>query len=197
MITGDRGLAGAFNSNVIRMAASSFRTTADAEVQLELIGRKGRDFFRKRHRQALRASTSTFSKGPAYEDAVEIAGKVIERFKKAEIDSVYLVVNKFKSMMASKCECREDSAAWNLPEKRTNRSTTFTSNRRKLLDACCRATSRAQIYRAMLESSAAEHAARMTAMEAASSNAAEVIEALTLNMNRVRQAASREKSSKL
>src|SRR5277367_1629708 len=102
VVTADRGLAGAFNSNVIKAAQRFIQDHADAEVQLELIGRKGRDFFRKRHKQITGEYVTLFQKAPRYEDALEIAGKVIERFEKAEIDAVYLVVNNFKSMMASR-----------------------------------------------------------------------------------------------
>src|SRR5579871_644367 len=99
VITADRGLAGAFNSNVIRTAARFIQEHRDAEVQLELVGRKGRDFFRKRHKRITGEYTTLFQKAPRYEDALEIARKVIDRFEKAEIDAVYLVVNNFKSMM--------------------------------------------------------------------------------------------------
>jgi len=187
VITADRGLAGAFNSNVIRSAQRFIQDHTDAEVQLELIGRKGRDFFRKRYRRITGDYATLFQKAPRYEDALEIAGKVIERFEKAEIDAVYLVVNNFKSMMASNLVVTR-ILPLDLPEKPEQIDYIYEQPPEELLKSLLPRYFEAQIYRAMLESSAAEHAARMTAMEAATSNATEVIDALTLNMNRVRQA---------
>jgi F-type H+-transporting ATPase subunit gamma len=187
VITADRGLAGAFNSNVIRAAQRFVQDHADAEVDLDLIGRKGRDFFRKRHRRIAGQYTTLFQKAPRYEDALDIAHKVIDRFDKAEIDAVYLVVNNFKSMMASRLVVTR-VLPLDLPEKAEQIDYTYEQPPEELLKSLLPRYIEAQIYRAMLESAAAEHAARMTAMEAASSNAADVIDALTLKMNRVRQA---------
>ena len=86
VITADRGLAGAFNSNVIRTAQIFIQDHSDAEVHLELIGRKGRDFFRKRHSRVTGDYSTLFQKAPRFEDALDIARKVTDRFRKAEID---------------------------------------------------------------------------------------------------------------
>src|SRR5579864_5542462 len=102
VVTADRGLAGAFNSNVIKTAQRFIQDHTEAEIQLELIGRKGRDFFRKRHGSVTGDYSTLFQKAPRFQDALEIARKVTERYRKAEIDAVYLVVNDFKSMMASR-----------------------------------------------------------------------------------------------
>jgi len=187
VVTADRGLAGAFNSNVIRSAQRFIKDHADAEVQLELIGRKGRDFFKKRHRLITGEYTTLFQKVARYQDALEIAQKVIERYKKAEIDAVYLALNNFKSMMASRLVVTRVLPV-EVPEKQELIDYIYEEPPNKLLEALLPRYIEAQIFRALLESSAAEHAARMTAMEAASSNAADVIDALTLKMNRVRQA---------
>jgi F-type H+-transporting ATPase subunit gamma len=187
VVTADRGLAGAFNSNVNRVSLKFIQDHADADVQLELIGRKGRDFFRRRYRNISGEYTTLFQKAPRYEDAVEIAGKVIDRFKKAEIDAVYLAVNNFKTMMASQLVVARLLPV-ELPEKREQIDYIYEQPPGALLDSLLPRYIEAQIYRALLESAAAEHAARMTAMESASSNAADVIDALTLKMNRVRQA---------
>src|ERR1700734_2334316 len=152
VITADRGLAGAFNSNVIRLAQKFIVEHRESEVRLELVGRKGRDFFKRRQAKISGEYTTLFQKAPRYEDALEIARKVIEMFRKAEIDAIY-----------------EQPPG-------------------ELLAALLPRYIESQIYRAMLESDAAQHAARMTAMEAASSNASDVISSLTLRMNRVRQA---------
>ncbi len=187
VVTADRGLAGAFNSNVIRTAQAFIRDHRDAETQLELVGRKGRDFFRKRHKSITGDYSTLFQKAPRFEDALDIARKVTERFRKAEIDAVYLVVNNFKSMMASRLVVTRVLPV-ELPEKAEQIDYIYEQPPAELLAALLPRYIEAQIFRAMLESAAAEHAARMTAMEAASSNAADVIEALTLKMNRVRQA---------
>ena len=187
VITADRGLAGAFNSNVIKTDHKFIQDHPDADVQLELIGRKGRDFFRKRHRSITGDYSTLFQRAVRYEDALDIARKVTERFRQAEIDAVYLVVNNFKSMMASRLVVTRVLPV-ELPEKQEQTDYIYEQPAAQLLASLLPRYIESQIYRAMLESSAAEHAARMTAMEAATSNAAEVIDTLTLNMNRVRQA---------
>ncbi len=187
VITADRGLAGAFNSNVLKAALKFIQDHKDAEVQLELIGRKTRDFFKKRSRNISGEYAGIFQKVVRYEDALEIAQKVIERFRKAEIDSVYLVGNNFKSMMASQLVLNRILPI-ELPEKQEQIDYIYEQPPAELLAALLPRYIESQILRALLESAAAEHAARMTAMEAASSNAADVIDALTLKMNRVRQA---------
>jgi len=187
VVTADRGLAGAFNSNVIRTAQKFIRENSEAEVQLELIGRKGRDFFRKRYRNITGEYSGIFQKVVHLEAAKEIAEKVIARYKKGEIDAVYIVVNNFKSMMASRLVVSRILPI-EPPEKQEMIDYIYEEPPHRLLERLLPRYIEAQIFRALLESSAAEHAARMTAMESASSNAAEVIDSLTLKMNRVRQA---------
>jgi F-type H+-transporting ATPase subunit gamma len=187
VITADRGLAGAFNSNVLKAALKFIQDHKDTEVQLELIGRKSRDFFKKRSRHISGEYAGIFLKVVRYEDALDIAKKVIERFRKAEIDSVYLVGNNFKSMMASQLVLNRILPI-ELPEKQEQIDYIYEQPPAELLAALLPRYIESQILRALLESAAAEHAARMTAMESASSNAADVIDALTLKMNRVRQA---------
>jgi F-type H+-transporting ATPase subunit gamma len=187
VITADRGLAGAFNSNVIRTAQKFIQDNAEAEVQLELIGRKGRDFFRKRHRSISGEYSTVFQKVVRLEDAQDIARKVTERFKNAEIDAVYMVLNNFKTMMTSRLVVTR-ILPLEEPEKQEQIDYIYEQPPKVLLERLLPRYIESQIFRALLESSAAEHAARMTAMESATSNAAEVIDSLTLKMNRVRQA---------
>jgi F-type H+-transporting ATPase subunit gamma len=186
-LTADRGLAGAFNANVIRLAQKFIKDHADAEVQLELVGRKGRDFFRKRHGHITGDYSTLFQKAVRYEDALDIARKVTERFEKAEIDAVYLAVNNFKTVMSSQLVVTRILPV-ELPKNQEQIDYIYEQPPQELLESLLPRYIEAQIYRAMLESSAAEHAARMTAMESATSNASDVISALTLTMNRVRQA---------
>src|ERR1700733_7697426 len=187
VITADRGLAGAFNSNVIRTVQRFIGEHRESEIQMELIGRKGREFFKRRHSKITGEYTTLFQKAPRYEDALEIARKVIEMFRKAEVDSVYVVVNNFKSMMASQLLTTRLLPV-ELPEKQEQIDYIYEQPPGELLAALLPRYIESQIYRSMLESDAAQHAARMSAMEAASTNASDVISALTLNMNRVRQA---------
>src|SRR5689334_6312912 len=93
VMTADRGLAGGFNANVNRGAQKFIQEHVGADIALELVGRKGRDFFRRRHRNITGEYATYFQKAVRYEDAREIAHKVIERFEKAGVDAVYLVVN--------------------------------------------------------------------------------------------------------
>jgi F-type H+-transporting ATPase subunit gamma len=187
VVTADRGLAGAFNSNVIRTAQKFVVEHRESEVHLELIGRKGREFFKRRHSKITGEYTTLFQKAVRYEDALEIARKVIEMFRKAEIDSVYVVGNNFKSLMASLMVTARLLPV-EFPEKPELIDYIYEQPPGVLLEALLPRYIESQIYRAMLESDAAQHAARMTAMEAASSNASDVISSLTLRMNRVRQA---------
>jgi F-type H+-transporting ATPase subunit gamma len=188
VITADRGLAGAFNSNVIKLAQQFIAEHRDAEVILELLGRRGRDFFRRRHPHISGEHTTLFLRGVADLDpALRIADAVIGRFERAETDAVYIAGNQFKSMMSSHLVV-EKILPFDLPEGGPSVDYMFEQPPGKILGELLPRYIRNQIFRATLESVAAEQAARMTAMDAASRNANEVIDKLTLNMNRVRQA---------
>jgi F-type H+-transporting ATPase subunit gamma len=183
LITADRGLVGGFNANVIRATQNFIRDHGQAKIELEAIGRKGR-----RRQAALSGEhVGLFQKVVRLEDAMEIANKVIDRFEKAEIDAVYIAVNRFKSVMAPQLSL-ERILPVDVPKDKEQIDYIFEQDPKELLAELLPRYVQAQILRAMLESSAAEHAASMTAMEAASKNAGEVIQKLTLNMNRVRQA---------
>ncbi len=187
VVTADRGLAGGFNANLIRSATKFMKEHSAAKFQLELIGRKGRDFFKRRQVEVSGEHVGLFLKPVRFEDAREIAHKVIERYRNAEIDAVYLAVNHFKSLMTSQLSLIRVLPV-ELPKEQQQIDYIFEQPPNELLAGLLPRYVEGQIYRAMLESAAAEHAARMTAMEAASKNAGEVIEKLTLNMNRIRQA---------
>ena len=188
VITADRGLAGAFNANVIRATQQFLREHADQEIVLELIGRRGRDFFRKRHKNISGEYTTLFLRGVVeYDPALEIAKAVTERFERAETDAVYIIGNQFKSVISAKLNV-EKILPFDLPEGGPAVDYIFEQPPGQILGELLPRYIRNQIFRSMLESVAAEQAARMTAMDAASRNAGEVIDKLTLNMNRVRQA---------
>jgi F-type H+-transporting ATPase subunit gamma len=151
------------------------------------LGRKGRDFWRKREAGIL-AERIGISQKPSYADAAAIAGEIAARFARAETDAVYLLYNEFKGVLAQKLTIAR-ALPVEVPEQRgAALNFIFEQPPAELLHTLLPRYVEMAIYQAMLESAAAEQAARMTAMDAASSNAGEMIEKLTLYMNRVRQA---------
>ncbi len=185
LITADRGLAGAFNSNLIK-AAQTFLREHEGKIELELLGRKGRDFFRKRE-AAISGERVGFTEKVTYADSVAIAGRVVERFSAGEIDAVYVLYNEFKSIMAQRLVVNRILPA-TVPPEAVPIDYIYEKPPAELLEKLLPRYVEVEIYRALLESGAAQQAARMTAMDAATTNAADMIDRLTLYMNRVRQA---------
>ncbi|MGE5648340.1 MAG: ATP synthase F1 subunit gamma [Acidobacteriota bacterium] len=186
LMTADRGLAGAFNSNLLKGSQHFIREHSAASVVLAAIGRKGRDFWRKRGAEIVVQRTGISEKA-SYSDASEIAGDVAGRFEREEIDAVYALYNEFKSVMSQKMTVRRVLPV-EVPEGGGGTDFIYEQPPEQLLATLLPRYVEMAVYQAMLESAAAEQAARMTAMEAATSNAGEVIDRLTLYMNRVRQA---------
>ena len=186
LVTSDKGLAGAFNSNLIKGAQRFVAEHRDSEVTLELIGRKGRDFFRKR-RARISGDHINLAARPAYADTSAIARRAMEMYRHAEIDAVYLIYNEFKSVVAQRLMLSRVLPA-DVPEQSESRDFIFEQPPAEMLNELIPRYVEMEFFRALLESTAAEHAARMTAMDAATSNASDMIEKLTLYMNRVRQA---------
>ncbi len=184
--TGDRGLAGAFNANVIRATQHFIANHPDAEISLELLGRKGRDSF-KRHPHIAGEYPGIFLRNVEHAKALEIARGVADRFSNGDFDSVYIIANYFRSVVASDLVQRR-ILPMDLPKGDAPVDYIFEQSPAELLKTLLPRYIELEVYRAMIESSAAEHAARMTAMEAATSNASEMIEKYTLNLNRARQA---------
>jgi F-type H+-transporting ATPase subunit gamma len=185
LITSDKGLAGAFNANLIKAAQRFAEEHKPAATDFLLIGRKGRDFFRKR---AVPITGEHLGMAKVqYEDAAAIGQKLMERFRSEEIDAVYLLYNEFKSVMAQKVTLAQ-VLPMELPKQTEPVDFIFETPAVEMLASLLPRYVESELYRALLESAAAEHAARMTAMDAATSNAADMIETLTLYMNRVRQA---------
>jgi F-type H+-transporting ATPase subunit gamma len=185
-ITGDRGLAGAFNTNLNKGAVRFLEERAAAAVELEAVGRKGRDFFRKRGVRLAGEHLGMTNK-VVYAEAAALADRIAERFRNDEIDAVYLLFNEFRSAVSQKLTVVRVLPV-ELPQQENSVEYIFEQPAQEMLKVLLPGYLRSEIYRALLESAAAEHAARMTAMESATSNAAEMIERLTLYMNRVRQA---------
>jgi F-type H+-transporting ATPase subunit gamma len=261
VVTGDKGLAGAFNTNILKMASKFIQSKTDQNIDIECIGRKGRDFMRRRYPLALQKDSTDGEAGAApahtedeaaperagrvqtvgehvgvlgkvdYSSANTLSKNVIARYTRHEIDGVYILFNEFKSVIAQRLvaerllpikeigEVDVQMAEEPTPEERKQRLEAAKSAgvgvRRSDSgaadeDAASFGTSSVdyiyeqppqelfqgilpkyigiQVFHALLESVAAEHAARMTAMDAATSNASDMIDSLTLIMNRARQA---------
>ena len=186
LLTSDRGLAGAFNSNLIRAAQQFLDERPGISVHIEALGRKGRDYFSRRHGATSDQFLGIFNK-TLYSDAVAVAGSVVSRYQAAETDAAYLLFNEFRSVLSQKLTLTR-LLPLELPQESDSVEYIFEQPPQQLLGVLLPRYVEIQIYQAVLESSAAEHAARMTAMEAATNNAVDVIDRLTLHMNRVRQA---------
>jgi len=186
VITADSGLAGAFNSNLIKLAHRFADEHGNATLSFELIGKKGVNYFRRRYPNIAGTHTDLFRR-VKFEDAERIANLIISRFEASEVDSVYLFTNEFKNAMAPALTSTRILPI-EVPKTTATVDYIYEQNPGELLGSLLPRYVKLLIYRAFLESVAAEHAARMVAMEAATKNAGDVIDKLTLLMNRVRQA---------
>jgi F-type H+-transporting ATPase subunit gamma len=192
VISGDRGLSGSFNSNVIK-AATQFTTgeRAGREVALALVGRKGRDFFRRRKFDVIHEQTGIFQR-LAFSNAVDLANAAIEEFTSGRVSSVYLVYNEFKSVISQRIVVERLLPIPRLESGEEAGPTVdylYEPKPEEIFRDLLPRHVQIQIYRALLETNAAFYAAQMTAMDSATRNSAEMIENLTLYMNKVRQAA--------
>ena len=196
VLTGERGLAGAFNANILRKALDFFRANKGKKISAIPVGKKGRDALKKAGFSLVAEYVNVLARVD-FGTAREIASLVTDLYAKEEIDSVYIVFSEFKTVMTPNLvvtkllpieavQSDEESAA-----ESTSSQVDYIYEQpvEQLLGKLLPRYVETQVLRAMLESSAAEHAARMTAMESATKNAGDVIEALTLHMNKVRQAA--------
>src|SRR5262245_41716100 len=195
VVTADRGLCGSFNTNIIK-SAGTFVTEQPGQVALALVGRRGRDFFARRGFTVLQERINFYSH-LKFADAQEIAKTAMEAFVGGQVDRVHIVYNEFKSVMVQRVVVEQV-----LPIARATFADTekpgaggaapvdylYEPEPEKLFATLLPAHVEVQIYRALLESNAAFYAAQMTAMDAATKNSAEMIDSLTLYMNKVRQA---------
>jgi len=193
IITADRGLAGSFNTNVIKGASVFIRDRAPHASIVALIGRKGRDFFKRRGYTVRHEAIGIFSK-LKLADAQAIARIAMDDFVAGKVSSVYLVYNEFKSVMQQKVAVERLLPIPRLePDQQGQQGPQvdylYEPEPVKILADLIPRHIEVQVYRALMESAAAEHAARMTAMDTATRNASEMIDQLTLYMNKVRQAA--------
>jgi len=186
----DTGLAGAFNSNLLKASQKFFQDFEGAEITLTLVGRKGRDFYRRRNGKILSEHVNLAVR-PTYREAAEIAHEVIRRYRDGETDAVFVLNNEFKSVMSQQLSVMQllpvPSGQDGKPAE--NKDYIYEQSPVDMLNRLMPRYVEVAVFRALLETIASYQAARMTAMDKASSNARDVIDTLTLNMNRIRQAA--------
>ena len=196
VITADRGLCGSFNTNVAK-AALQFsidqpKAPDGRDIAMALVGRKGRDFFQRRGFDVLYEEVGLFQ-NVTYPHAQAIATTAIKEFLSPEISSVYLIYNEFKSVIAQRVVIEKllpiPRLEMSTPEEQQAVDYLFEPEPEQLLNTLLPMHVGVQVMRALLESSAAEHAARMQSMDSATRNAKEMVDRLTLYMNKVRQAA--------
>jgi F-type H+-transporting ATPase subunit gamma len=193
VITADRGLCGSFNTNVIKAAGTFITETHGRQVALGLVGRRGRDFFARRGFEVRYEQVNLFAQ-LKYENGKEIADAAIAAFTNGEVDSVYLVHNEFKSVMVQTVVVEQllpiPRGTFGAEEQGAAPiEYLYEPEPQELFKHLLPSYVEVQVFRALLESNAAFYAAQMTAMDAATRNSGEMIEQLTLYMNKVRQAA--------
>lgn len=196
VLSGDRGLCGAFNTNVSKAADRTSKQKRDegADVQIATIGKKGRDYLVRRRATVVRDFARLYD-GLDMAKARMVSDWIVDKYQKGEVDGVYLVYNEFKSAITQKTTVEPLlplAAPKETPEKEGALRPTeyaFEPNERAVLERLVPMYVEIAIYRALLESQASEYGARMTAMDAATRNAKDMIGRLTLVYNRARQAA--------
>jgi F-type H+-transporting ATPase subunit gamma len=192
VITADRGLCGSFNTNIIKAAGAFIRENPGRPISLGLVGRKGRDMLGKRG-IPVRFEHVNLPKVINFAEAEAIAAPAVQEFLEGKVDSVHLIYNEFKSVIQQKLVVEQLlPLAPVVVEEKTAENTTdyiYEPSAQRIFDLLLVRLVEAQVLRALLESNAAFYAAQMTAMDAATRNSAEMIEGLTLTMNKIRQAA--------
>ncbi|MCY1082489.1 ATP synthase F1 subunit gamma [Archangium lansingense] len=204
LLTSDRGLAGGFNSNVIRRASRFLYENSGVEVEVSTVGRKGNDFFRQRG-QKMRKDFGFLFQRLDYPHASQVAEEMSARFLKGEVDAVYVVYNEFLSAISQKVTLAQllplqtlsvgaptaALAGQSAPVAAPTPALVdfkYEPGRQEVLDRLVPQAVAIKLYRSLLESVASEHGARMSAMENATSNASDMIASLSLTYNRTRQA---------
>ena len=200
LITADKGLCGAFNTNLTKAAQAFMRENSDKKIEIMAIGRKGRDFFRNRRATIAGEFIGLTAKARLeFSDALEVAQSIIKTYTEDEgIDKVFIIYNEFRSVLSQRVVLEQllpvSRAKQEESEGKSQQPVTlidyiYEQPPEELFSTLLPRLIETQIFRALLESVASEHGARMTAMDSASKNASELIDSLTLNMNRIRQAA--------
>ncbi len=196
LVTADKGLCGGFNANLVKATANFLKENASKSAQMMPVGRKGRDFFKRREIEFVKEYIGLTGQGQVeLSDAREISENVIKTFVENEaIDKVFLVFTEFKTVMSQTVKVEQllplpriESAKVET-EGKAEAEYIYEQPPAEIFGKLLPKQVETQIYRAMIESVASEQGSRMTAMDSASKNAGELIDTLTLNMNRIRQA---------
>jgi len=189
VITADKGLAGAFNANILKEAMSFLNKANAGELELRVVGKKARDFFRRRH-FTIRSEYVDIFRDLTYEHCKEVAKPIMDRYMEGSLDAVFIIYNQFKNVMQQDVVAERllplEKLSFDRPEEQFDYI--YEPTAKEILTDLIPTHVEYQVWRALLESAAAEHAARMTAMDSATKNAGELIDHLTLTMNRARQA---------
>ncbi|MDT5268841.1 MAG: F-type H+-transporting ATPase subunit gamma [Acidobacteriota bacterium] len=199
LVTADKGLAGAFNANLVKAAQAFINEHEGKSIEILAVGRKGRDFFRRRGSEIAGEYIGLTGKGRVeHAEALEIARDVMRRFTEDEgIDKVFVIFNEFRSVISQRVVVEQILPVSRAEEEGGEEGEAAAPNLvgyvyeqppAEIFSQLLPRLIETQIYRALLESVASEQGARMTAMDSASKNAGELIQSLTLNMNRIRQA---------
>ncbi len=191
VVSGDKGLCGGFNANINRTVGAFLREAKERgveEVRLVTLGRKAVDFWKRRSLGILEARPGLFARF-GYDTAAEIVRKVVDLFVSGEVDAVHVIYNEFRSVISQVVRTKRLLPV-DLPAGASAAETDYLyePSAAAILERLVPRHLEFQVYRVLLESNAAENAARMTAMDSASKNAGEIIDALTLTYNRARQA---------
>jgi F-type H+-transporting ATPase subunit gamma len=190
VVTADKGLCGGFNANILRAANRFLEEHKGQQLALELIGRKGRDFF-KRRRFKIRGEHIGLFQKLSYPTAQAIAKDLMDAYTAGELDQVFLLYNEFKSVIQQRVVVERVLPIERHAAAKTSAALDYVYEPEPagIYAHILPKHVETQIWRALLESAAAEHGARMAAMDAATNNASDMIDRLTLYMNKVRQAA--------
>ncbi|WHZ23575.1 MAG: ATP synthase gamma chain [Nitrospira sp.] len=199
VVTSDRGLCGGFNGNIVRKSAEFVRQceSQGLQVALSIVGRKGRDYFRRRTWPIRQEWTGVFDK-LSFEHAIDIGGDLTDHFVRGTFDELYVVYNEFKSAIQQRViveklfpvdAATEFGTVPTAAEETTGGSYLYEPDEAELLNVLVPKHFQVQAFRILLESAAAEHGARMAAMDGATRNAGQLIKKVTLYYNKTRQAA--------
>jgi F-type H+-transporting ATPase subunit gamma len=189
IITADKGLCGAFNSNILRASLAFLREQGETNVTLVVVGKKARDFYRRRPWEVKLEMLGFFDR-LAYSHAQELAGGLMQEYLGGEVDEVHLMYNEFRSVAVQRVKREQLLPIAPAPaegQAEAGGDYIYEPSPEAILAALLPRHVTTQVYRALMESVAGEYGARMTAMEAASKNAKEMIGVLTIQYNKARQ----------
>jgi F-type H+-transporting ATPase subunit gamma len=193
IITADKGLCGAFNSNILRASLAFLREQGETSVTLVVVGKKARDFYRRRQYE-IKSEMLGFFDRLAYSHAQELAGGLMQEYLSGEVDEVHLIYNEFRSVAVQRVKREQllpiesaDAADGQGGPEGAAGDYIYEPSPEAILAALLPRHVTTQVYRALMESVAGEYGARMTAMEAATKNAKEMISVLSIQYNKARQ----------